>query len=96
MKEKEIDKDMVIVYYDFVQIQIRGELNGIFFGLGWFYVQIVVVSFLGGLIFVIVGILLIILRICYVYFIFWDDQFLGFFFIIFVFMLVGFVVVFVV
>lgn len=90
MKEKEIDKDTVIAYHDFVQTQIRGELNGIFLGPGRFYAQIAVASFLGGLISAIVGILLITLRTRHVYLISWDDQFLGPFFIILAFMLVGF------
>lgn len=90
MKEKEIDKDTVIAYHDFVQTQIRGELNGIFLGPGRFFAQIAVASFLGGLISAIVGILLITLRTRHVYLISWDDQFLGPFFIILAFMLVGF------
>ncbi|XP_022318889.2 uncharacterized protein LOC111121754 [Crassostrea virginica] len=90
MKEKEIDKDTVIAYHDFVQTQIRGELNGIFLGPGRFYAQIAVASFLSGLVSAIVGILVITLRRRHVYLISWDDQFLGPFFIILAFMLVGF------
>ncbi|XP_062589775.1 cleavage and polyadenylation specificity factor subunit 6-like [Saccostrea cucullata] len=90
MKEKEIDKDTVIAYHDFVQHQIRGELNGIFLGPGRFYAQIAVASFLAGVISAIVGILVITLRTRHVYLISWDDQFLGPFFVILAFMLAGF------
>lgn len=90
MKEKEIDKDTVIAYHDFVQTQIRGELNGIFLGPGRFYAQIAVASFLAGIVSGIIGTLVITLRTRHVYLISWDDQFLGPFFVILAFMLVGF------
>ncbi|KAK3090052.1 hypothetical protein FSP39_008840 [Pinctada imbricata] len=82
MKEKEIDKDTVVAYHDYIQRKIRAELNSVCLGPAQFYGRLALGIFLFGLASGIVGILLVTLRHRHVYLVSWDDQFLGPFFII--------------
>ena len=74
-KEKEIDKDTVVAYHDFIQGRIQGELNGLSIGPGRGLFKIAVILYLVGLLFMIVGILVISLRKRHVYLWDWNDQF---------------------
>ena len=81
-KEKEIDKDTVVAYHDFIQGRIQGELNGLSIGPGRGLFKIAVGLVIIGLVFMVVGILVITLRHRHVYLWDWNAQFLGPFFII--------------
>ncbi|XP_060592794.1 uncharacterized protein LOC132747427 [Ruditapes philippinarum] len=81
-KEREIDKDTVVAYHEFLQGRIQGELNGVTIGPGYTLSRFAFGFFGFGFICMIVGILVITLRHRHVYLVSWDDQFLGPFFII--------------
>lgn len=81
-REKEIDKDTVVAYHDFIQGRIQGELNGLSIGPGRLLVKVATGLFVFGTILMIVGILVITLRHRHVYLWDWNAQFLGPFFII--------------
>lgn len=76
-KEREIDKDTVVAYHTRVQNQIKNELNGFNLGPGRFPTILAIVFYVGGLVLLIVGVLVITLRHRHVYLISWNDQFLG-------------------
>ena len=82
MKDRDIDKDTVVAYHDFIQGKIKGELNGVDLGPGRNCFRIGAGVFIFGLICGIVGILIITLRDRHVYLWDWNDQFLGPFFIV--------------
>jgi len=81
-KERDIDKDTVVAYHDFLQGKIKGELNGVDLGPGRPCCLVAGFVFVFGLVCGIVGILIITLRTRHVYLWDWNDQFLGPFFII--------------
>lgn len=81
-KEREIDKDTVVAYHEFLQGRIQGELNGVTIGPGYTLSRFAIGFFVFGFICMIVGILVITLRHRHVYLVSWDDQFLGPFFIV--------------
>lgn len=81
-KVRDIDKDTVVAYHEFIQGRIQGELNGVTIGPGYMLSRFAFASFLFGLACLIVGILIITLRHRHVYLVDWDAQFLGPFFII--------------
>ena len=74
-KEKEIDKDTVVAYHDFIQGRIQGELNGLSIGPGRVLFKIAVILIIVGLTFMVTGILVITLRKRHVYLWDWNDQF---------------------
>ncbi|XP_041362639.1 uncharacterized protein LOC121378504 [Gigantopelta aegis] len=73
----DLDQPTLIAYRAYIQHQIRGDLNGV--GLGPaktpFYFAVACAIF--GVLFGIVGILIITLRFRHVYLVSWNDQFLG-------------------
>ncbi|KAJ8318583.1 hypothetical protein KUTeg_003674 [Tegillarca granosa] len=77
MKNKEIDKDTVVAYHEFIQGRIRTSLNSIDLGPGRIYAFVGFCVFIFGLACGVVGILLITLRTRHVYLWSWNDQFLG-------------------
>ena len=82
-KEREIDKDTVVAYHDFIQGRIQNELNGIRIGPGEILFKIAVGLIIGGLAFMVTGILVITLRHRHVYLWDWNGQFwVGPFFIV--------------
>lgn len=81
-KERDIDKDTVVAYHEFLQGRIQGELNGVTIGPGYTLSRFAIGFFVFGFLCMIVGILVITLRHRHVYLVSWDDQFLGPFFII--------------
>jgi len=81
-KERDIDKDTVVAYHDFIQGRIQGALNGVGIGPGHFLSQLALASFVFGFVCMIVGILVITLRHRHVYLVDWNSQFLGPFFLI--------------
>ncbi|XP_021348845.1 basic salivary proline-rich protein 2-like [Mizuhopecten yessoensis] len=85
----DIDKDTVVAYHDFIQGQIKGELNGVNLGPGRTCCLIAGVVFVIGLVLGIVGILVITLRMRHVYLWDWNDQFLGPAFIVLMLLCVG-------
>ena len=81
-KERDIDKDTVVAYHEFIQGRIQGELNGVTIGPGYMLSRYALVSFIFGLACMLTGILVITLRHRHVYLVDWNAQFLGPFFII--------------
>ena len=74
-KEKDIDKDTVVAYHDFIQGRIQSELNGVRIGPGQVLFKIAVGLIIVGLLFLITGILVITLRHRHVYLWDWNAQF---------------------
>lgn len=76
-KERDIDKDTVVAYHEFIQGRIHGELNGVWIGPGRVFAQIALGSAIFGFVCLIVGVLVITLRHRHVYLVDWNEQFLG-------------------
>ncbi|KAL5017924.1 hypothetical protein ScPMuIL_003646 [Solemya velum] len=89
MKEREIDKDTVVAYHEYIQGRIQGMLSGLRFGPGRIYCDVAIGLFIFGVIAGIVGILVITLRFRHVYLPDWNDQFLGPFFVVLFIMCTG-------
>lgn len=86
---RDIDKDTVVAYHDFIQGQIKGELNGVNLGPGRTCCRVAGVVFVFGLALGLVGTLVITLRTRHVYLPDWNDQFLGPAFVVMMLLCVG-------
>lgn len=82
MKDRDIDKDTVVAYHEYIQGRIQGTLNGIRFGPGKTLCDIAIGLFVFAAVCAIVGILVITLRFRHVYLWDWNDQFVGPFFVV--------------
>ncbi|XP_025081335.1 RNA-binding protein 12B-like isoform X2 [Pomacea canaliculata] len=86
MKEKLLDKDTIDAHHAYVQSEIRSDLNSIALGPGRLPTNIAIGLAVVGFISFIIGVLLVALRMQFVYFWDWNNQFVGpFFFILFLF-----------
>jgi hypothetical protein len=88
-KKREIDKDTVVAYHEYIQGRIKDQLNGVALGPGRLPCRIAIGVLLFGFACLIVGILIITVRTRHVYLWDWNDQFLGPFFVMFFIMCLG-------
>jgi hypothetical protein len=89
-KESLPDQKTIDAYHSYVQAEIRSDLNSISLGPGRLPSNLAKGLTVTGIVFLLIGVLLVALRMRHVYFWDWEVQFVGpFFFILFLFCCAG-------